>query len=82
MPQIHWASKKHSPVINGKRCVCSLCRAQDRKIEELRGNGYIWDKWLSTSMAAVIWRKSGDVWIFGMDGSIVNNPNTIVIKTN
>jgi len=50
---------------------------QNNKIQMLQKQGYIWDEQLSISYAAVVLKKGDDLWVFGLDGTISNNPKTI-----
>ena len=47
------------------------------KIDTLKQQGYVWDKQLSISYAAVVLTKSSDLYIFGLDGTISHNPEVI-----
>lgn len=58
---------------------------QNEKILSLQLKGYYWDKNLSISYAGVVMtNKSGDKWLFGMNGEIdhINENKAISIKTN
>lgn len=50
------------------------------QVEELIQKKYIWSKSLSLSYAAVVLIKGNDRWVFGLDGSIANNPDIIQLK--
>lgn len=62
----------HNGIIDSKRCTCILCDAQDKKMHELAIDGYRWNQQLSLSACAVVWTKNNDLWVFGLDGSILN----------
>lgn len=62
---------------------------QERKIEDLKKEGYTWDAKHSVAAAGVVLsrgkRKAGsiakdDFWFFGMEGEIMHNPDGITIK--
>ena len=55
---------------------------QDSKMKQLMKQGYMWDKPMSASSAAVVLRKGNDLWFFGMQGEIDHNPQITTIKLN
>lgn len=50
------------------------------KINQLRSEGYIWNKQKSISAAGVILEKGEDFWFFGLSGEILHNPEGWSIK--
>jgi len=49
-------------------------KEQNSKINELKKNGYSFNKPLSVSCCAVVLQKNTDYWIFDFDGGIEQNP--------
>lgn len=47
---------------------------QKDKLEELLAQDYIWDIEKSAASAGVILIKDNDVYFFGLDGTIVHDP--------
>ena len=54
-------------------------KAQVAKIEELKTQGYSFNKDKSLAAAGVIMDKGDDLWFFGLDESIEHNPEYISI---
>lgn len=52
---------------------------QQKKIEELVANGYIWNKEDSVAAAGVVLDKGKDRWFFGLSGEIIHNPDQIAV---
>jgi CRISPR/Cas system CMR subunit Cmr6 (Cas7 group RAMP superfamily) len=57
----------------------AVSQAQLDKIEEIKQQGYTWNKALSTSYAAVVMNKGNDIWVFDLDGEIHHNPHIVRI---
>ena len=53
---------------------------QDKKITEIKAQGYTWDQDMSLSAAGVVFRKGEDIWFFGLDGEVMHNPDGLHIK--
>jgi hypothetical protein len=53
---------------------------QEAKIDELRLQGYIWNKHKSGASAGVVLEKGDDLWYFSLDGDIMHNPESLTIQ--
>jgi len=51
---------------------------QLQKIEEIKKQGYTWNKSKSIAAAGVIFEKGEDFYPFGMDGEIEHNPKPLL----
>lgn len=52
---------------------------QSKVMEQLRLDGYRWDKQHSTAAACVILKRAdGDFWLFGLEGEIMHNPEALL----
>lgn len=55
-------------------------KEQLEKTEELRKQGYVWDKNMSIACAGVVMKKGDDIWIFDLEGGIHHNPQMVRIQ--
>lgn len=54
---------------------------QAKKLNEISALGYKWDKQLTISYAAVVFKKDEDLYVFGLDGTITYNPKIAAVIT-
>lgn len=57
-----------------------LTEEQDQKLWELSNEGYLGNMEKSVAAAGLVVEKGDDFWFFGLDGSIMHNPDGITIK--
>jgi len=55
---------------------------QVNKAAELFKQGYKHDSGMSLAASGIALRKGNDVWVFGLNGEILHNPQSIVICLN